>query len=910
MYDILLDNVTLQLKKCEDNLKHYYLKRLNQKLSTRWPKLGDPTLYLDVTIVRAQCLPRIKQKDMSQVLESFCEEYSMGLLGKKTEISNVSIDKLLLDGKGEVILIEGDPGSGKTTLTLQICKKWAKGELLREEFLIWVPLRYYKSVTSIDELFDKFDCPIPGMKEYAQTSNGEGLVLLLDGWDELPSQLQTSSVFHNIVFSKSKSFFHSTILVTSRPTCSGDIAEVVEERKGYYQILGFSPQNAVTYIENYFDDDFQSAKLLFSFLRDHQTLRRHFYIPITVAIMCFVYSHSKNGEIPETLSKLYERFVVLYIRSNIPDICCQNMRRFSSLSSAPEKLKLIFTELCKTAYNTLKDKKLVFDETELEVTKESIHNLHLEHFDGFGLLCVGHYTSELATREKSYSFIHRAVQELLAAIFILDTGNINGALDGYFYEDSCLINIFPFLFGLVSKELLRPLAERLRQIFVKASRNEVLLSSIMYCFFEARDVTLCREFGQVFIEKKDMNLRLYTLLECHYAYYFISVCGCMQLNLSIFHELFGPSADLCFEIMAKYLCKTSTDIASFQCVIGSVSCKGIEHFIKVLSTQNKLVSIKLFSFNLCDPDCITILCDSICKHNAQVVHLTLPYAKLNESYLESVACLLTVCSSLESLNTNCLPSKSEEACLKLSVNFCQALCKTKSLKTLILYGWSLSQADCEVFSDIISQNCSLKELRIHIATADCLDPILNGLSFNTSLMTFRVCHSKIGVSYTKGLGQCLEKCLTLNQSLRFIDFVWFKRKNISWSSTQVVSICTGLCTNTTLVTLDTSGCYIHSETCTAVCGMLSQNTTLQHLFLNPAQLEKQEAIDMIESCKVNCTLELLSLVQWSPNNRLTQGKNVFHFATDQDTLCVLQQTQKFRQDQKRPSLTICWLVNT
>ena len=156
--------------------------------------------------------------------------------------------------------------------------------------------------------------------------------------------------------------------------------------------------------------------------------------------MCFVYSHSENDQILETLSKLYERFVVLYIHSNVPDICCQDMKRFSSLNSVPKKLKLIFSELCKTAYNTLKDKKLVFDETELEVTKESIENLHLEHFDGFGLLCIDHYTSELAMREKSYSFIHRAVQELLAAIFILDTGNINSALDEYFYEDSYLIH--------------------------------------------------------------------------------------------------------------------------------------------------------------------------------------------------------------------------------------------------------------------------------------------------------------------------------------------------------------------------------------------------------------------------------------------------------------------------------------
>ena len=70
-----------------------------------------------------------------------------------------------------------------------------------------------------------------------------------------------------------------------------------------------------------------------------------------------------------------------------------------------------------------------------------------------------------------------------------------------------------------------------------------------------------------------------------------------------------------------------------------------------------------------------------------------------------------------------------------------------------------------------------------------------------------------------------------------------------------------LCANTTLVTLDICGCEIDTEACPAVCGMLSQNATLQNFFLNPVSLEKQEAIAMIDSCRANATLELLSLVQ-------------------------------------------------
>ena len=43
----------------------------------------------------------------------------------------------------------------------------------------------------------------------------------------------------------------------------------------------------------------------------------------------------------------------------------------------------------------------------------------------------------------------------------MDTGIISDVLDEHFYEGSYFINVFPFAFGLMSKELLIPLGEKL-----------------------------------------------------------------------------------------------------------------------------------------------------------------------------------------------------------------------------------------------------------------------------------------------------------------------------------------------------------------------------------------------------------------------------------------------------------------
>ena len=313
--------------KCLKHLKAVYLNRKGIE-STRWPKLGDANIYIDVNIVRAR-----------RVTDTMREEHAMGLAnGKvgKRQFKFVSIEDLLSAGHGKVVLIEGDPGVGKTTLTFHICKEWASGKLLNNEVVFWIPLRHYhKSVSNIHELFEKLRCP--EMEEYACGNNGEGLVFILDGWDELPEDLQNNSFFHDMIFDNL--FSLSTVIVTSRPNCSGAIVDIVQDIQAHYRILGFSPEKVTEYVNKYFNDDKNNSKSLLSFLKEQENLRRHFYIPITVAIMCYVYSYNGN-KIPETLSLLYEIFVLLFVRHHIP-----RTYKFKSVKNLPQQLWPLFMKL-------------------------------------------------------------------------------------------------------------------------------------------------------------------------------------------------------------------------------------------------------------------------------------------------------------------------------------------------------------------------------------------------------------------------------------------------------------------------------------------------------------------------------------------------------------------------------------
>ena len=851
--------------------------------NARWPKLGDPSIYIDVVIARASLARRMT--------DTIREEHAMGLdkrkIGKRS-LNIVKIEDMLTAGHGKVVLVEGDPGVGKTTLMFHICKEWANGNLLQDEVVFWVSLRHFhKSVKSITELFKRFSCT--EIEEDARHSDGKGLVFILDGWDELPEDLQKNSFFRDMIFDDNMLAL-STILVTSRPNCSGDIVNRVHGIQTHYRILGFSPESATEYVHKYFKDNVLDADSLLSFLKDRENLRRHFYIPITVAIMCYVYRYNGN-KIPETLSQLYETFVLLFVHHHIPP---DTYEKFKSIKNLPKELWPLFMKLCKLAYDMLVENKVLLSEEEFNNTTKDLSLQNTNHFDGFGLLQIAHTTNEICGMEKTYCFLHRAVQELLAAIYIWKCSMVESTIDQYFKTGSFLMNVFPYVFCLVSKELPESLGERLRQVFIKSGRNRKLLSFILYCLFEAQVETLCCEFGQVFAEEKDVNLQLATVLEYRYASYFLSTCGGSKFNVDFTHSI--ELGELHAEVMAQYFQNSSTDISSFKC-FAQLSLDGMEHFAKVLSYHPNLQSVKLYSLGFHSPGCAKLLCDSICRSNPRFTDLDLPNTKISKDDLESLGLLLT--TALEGLHMNeCLPN---DGVLLTSVDsFLNAMCKSQSLKEFCLGIWSLSQEESEAFGDMLSKNKSLKELHaLQVSNAHLLCPILNGLSANNSVTLLKAWPKLTSGSNT--LGQCLSHCLTVNKSLVTIDFACFSDKHVTWSSVQVGSICIGLHNNVTLATLDISGCSIDNMASDAISTMLLSNNSLKHFFLNPLHMDKSDAIIIIEGLQINMTLELLSLVQWP--------EKTFYFIDDEEIIEVLSRVHQLRRSMKCPALNIYWLVS-
>ena len=237
---------------CADKLSRFYMD--SQSASNTWPPLKLIDFVQLALVKQSEIAQHIGLKTVRRDIDE--------IYGNKTSISFDDLFKGV--NHGSLILLEGRPGSGKTTLMLKIACDWKKKILRQAEIVILVQLRRLSQTgdvylhdllkASCNRLSDK---EVQCVCSYIEQKCGENVVFLFDGYDEYYYVMSEDGIVKKIV--TREMFSKSVVVLSSRP------AATIEFRitaKRYVEVVGFCKAEVFQYINSYYSENKEKATSL------------------------------------------------------------------------------------------------------------------------------------------------------------------------------------------------------------------------------------------------------------------------------------------------------------------------------------------------------------------------------------------------------------------------------------------------------------------------------------------------------------------------------------------------------------------------------------------------------------------------------------------------------------------------
>ena len=748
------------------------------------------------------------------------------------------------DGEpAQLVLVEGAPGIGKSTFAWEACRKWGAGEILQQyELMVLLRLREKRvqQAKTIADLFyykDSADVKQRVVEE-VRYNNGAGVLLVLEGFDELPGQLWTEdSLFMDII--KGERLTKATILVTSRHWASRPLLlndELHRPLSQHIEILGFTRKDIEDYLECMTFDDPSLLPGLKQYLSCYPIIASMMYVPLNCAIVLEVYRESRsdvNQLIPKTMTELYTSLVrtllIRYLHDHPEYGDEYKNKSLPSFHDLPEPVYEQFCELARIAYEGIcNDEQIIFSDLP----------------DGFETLGLMQCVPELYVDQGavvSYNFLHLTLQEFLAAYHVsLMPGDMQ--IEHFLKVNNSMM--MEFTAGHTKLDFKE---EKVTQFisFVDDQRGQGWHPSIFYLLFEAQNAGLLQKLkNSQIIEFKYSNSYLGS--RGPFDFYMLGYClahsNC-KWDITMEHigyeeaRMFVRGSDKCNASKCGKIVSLNVHYPD-QGVIESVPLTNLP-----LCLLSELTYIKTFADGGWNDLAELVL------HAPQLRELCLTLSTFPPG---STVQLFNCLCSLHFFTTLSVDNDSDR---DLPPEDCQALGRllstSKSLTKLDISRRSLVDPGIEYISNGLKQStlhnldvshCGLDSNGAHL--------IADALCYNHTLRELDMNGNPIGDDGATTLAQMLIR----NQTLKTLDM-----RDCYIVELGAIKLAEALCLNSTLTEIDLSGNAIKDQGTCALAQMLTRNQSLSELDLRECSISGVGASHLARALLANHSITRIGL---------------------------------------------------